>query len=118
VKLLCIVETRRVLDLAEQHFSVSRKPLKLRCVPIQRLAMSLFLGKQARETPKPRQGAKPPASPLDPLYGESDIHAADAASTEEDGGAGKGTWLVADHIEAVDGIELFTVDGGWDGVVL
>ena len=55
---------------------------------------------------------------LDSFDSEGNVHAADAASTEEDGGAGKGTWLIADHIEAVDGIEFFTVDGGWDGVVL
>src|SRR5436189_2451129 len=67
---------------------------------------------------KPQQGAKPPAPSLDFLDGESDIHAADAACTEEDGGRREGLRFVADHVEAVARIEFFTVDSGRDNVVL
>ena len=68
--------------------------------------------------PKPQQGVKPPAPPLDPLDGESDIHAADAACTEEDGGCREGLRFVVDHVEAVARIEFFTVDSWWDDLML
>ena len=44
--------------------------------------------------------------------------ATDAACAEEGGGAGKGTGFVANHIQAIGRVNLFTVDGGWNSAML